>query len=77
MIGMWSPAERDEGAGGSVHVLVRRTKNAETAAFWRAELSAGRRADALKQASASISYTAVVVCWNCDRRRQAQALTSH
>jgi hypothetical protein len=41
LIGMWSPAARDD-ADGFVRTLLHRTNNRETSERWRAELAAGR-----------------------------------
>jgi hypothetical protein len=41
-IGTWSSADVDEDAGSVVQVLFHSTSDRETAALWRAELSAGR-----------------------------------
>ena len=41
-IGMWSPADLDQRAGATVTLVFRSTSDPETAALWRAELSAGR-----------------------------------
>jgi hypothetical protein len=42
IIGMWSPVDFDPRPDSTVSAVVRSTSDPETAALWRAELSAGR-----------------------------------